>query len=158
MHFRVVVLVLMLVSVAGCQSPQIEAAFVADDHAFAGRKGAATISGQAFMRRRDGLVVYAAGRTILLMPDTPYTREVLKKRAGPLASYTRPKIDHAYNSYLKETLADAEGRFTFSGVGPGNYLVFTAIYWEEDGTERGGFLLKPVTVGDGGTIDVIVTK
>lgn len=86
--------------------------------------GHATIRGQAFSKTVGGDIKYGAGNDINLVPDTPYSREcidILSSSPSECAAKVRP--------YVRTVQADGEGRFEFTGIAPGSYIVTTTITW-----------------------------
>ena len=87
-------------------------------------KGSSAIQGQAYARLWGGTIVYAAGSTVLLVPYTQYIR----KYKDRLVDVTK---DPFLSQYIQKTQADAGGRFRFSGLRDGKYLVFADIAWNQ---------------------------
>lgn len=118
--------------------------------------GTSTINGNAFMTTRGGDVVVGAGRVVSLVPLTPYSNE----RRGLLDAYEwKVKApDPGMEKYARETVADSQGNFTFTGLAPGDYIVAITIRWNYGRGYTGGRVSKQVTVGVGETIRVILTR
>lgn len=87
-------------------------------------KGSSAIQGQAYARLWGGTIVYAAGSTVMLVPYTQY----LGQYKGRLLDVPS---DPFLKQYVQSTQADAGGRFRFSGLRDGKYLVFTDIAWNQ---------------------------
>lgn len=65
--------VVALVFAAGCVlTYTVKTPFNPAEHEYAAKPGKAVVSGQAFLRRNDGMVVYAAGSRAYLLPNTAY--------------------------------------------------------------------------------------
>jgi hypothetical protein len=132
---------------------------------FIKKPGAATITGQAFLRRNDGIVIYGAGSEVDLVPKSTYSDERIRKvyGAGKEADGTvlfgTPSIfkdaDPAYADYTLKTVADGEGKFTFTKVAAGAYYVISTVTWMAE-YQQGGSLMTPVTVTDKQTQQVIL--
>ncbi|MCW2309741.1 hypothetical protein [Rhodobium gokarnense] len=152
------VVFLVALGFAGCQTASMETQFDASAHEFALGAGDASVFGQAFMRRNDGVVVYAAGSTVLLMPDTGYTREIVEKSQIAFGGFSAEAIDKRYEKYTKETVADGEGRFTFASVPAGNYYLVTYVTWYAGGIQQGGRIYRQITVEDGAEKSIIMTS
>ncbi|WP_428309263.1 hypothetical protein [Hydrocarboniphaga sp.] len=126
------------------------------------RIGTGVISGQGFLRTRGGDVKTAAGSDVLLNPVTSYSLQWYED------AYQRNVLLEAYDPrlepYLRKTIADADGRFTFDGVPAGEYFVVTRIIWEAPNAytsglaQQGGFVAKRVAVHDDQRVEVIVTR
>ncbi|WP_156381210.1 hypothetical protein [Aminobacter sp. DSM 101952] len=148
----------MLFSTGCVQQIPIQTQFNNAEHEFANKPGKATISGQAFMRRNDGVVVYAAGSPVYLTPQTPYTMEAFNRSAsatGPVV-FTNP--DARLKDYTRVTQTNGEGRFTFSGVPDGPFIVATTVHWMAGDMRQGGDLTKLFVVTNGQGHDIIMTR
>ncbi len=144
-------------TLSGCvQTVQMQTPFDPAQHEFANKKGTATIAGQAFMRRNDGIVVYAAGSAVYLLPQTAYTQEIISKAAA-YGSLNITNADQRLALYIKRTQANGEGRFSFTGVPDGSYIVGTNVNWMAGDYQQGGDLMQVVTVSGGKSVDVILT-
>lgn len=159
---RRLALVLCAALLAGCvATPQIQSTFNPAEAAFIHKPGRGSITGQAFLRRNDGVVVYAAGSRVTLIPRTTYSSERMQalyggNRIAPLwrASIPEPA---GYSSYVREEKADGEGKFSFSGLADGEYYVVTTVYWMAGYNQQGGYLMEPVTIRGGNAVNVIMT-
>ncbi len=123
--------------------------------------GAAEIRGQAFLKTRGGDVKKAAGNEVLLNPVTSYSNQWFDVAVVNEQPLTEP--DPRLADYLRAVTADADGRFTFAGVPPGEYYVSTKIVWEVPSAygglrETGGFVFKKITIKDGDKLDLILTQ
>lgn len=165
---RAAVLVIAL-ALAGCGSTQsggvnpTPQAFNPADAEFIRRPGSATIRGQMFLRRNDGMVVYGAGSDAILMPRTPYSEQAIAKSfgGGKLRMEVRMfgtnllgnelNLDPAFTAYFRRIKADGQGNFVFEGVPPGRYYVLGRVTWcitQRYGScdLQGGDLLEAVTI------------
>src|SRR5260221_14332364 len=119
--------------VIGCapRTVAVTVPFDAKQAAYIHTKGKATISGQAFLRRNDGIVVYAAGSDVSLTPATAYAEERMagifqgRKYLSGLAQLSFENEDPEYRSFKRIAKANGEGRFTFPEVASGPYFVVT---------------------------------
>jgi hypothetical protein len=123
-------------------------------------EGSGSITGQAFLAQRGGGVVKAAGRTVSLDPATSIGNEWWGK-AGKFwvhRSLTSPSPGFA--KARRTTVADADGRFKFSGLPVGKYYVRTEVTWEIGGynSTQGGLVGQLVEIRDGQTVDVILNN
>ncbi|MEC9342462.1 MAG: hypothetical protein VYD64_01325, partial [Pseudomonadota bacterium] len=73
-------LAVVALTLGGCLLPRYrtEIAYDPQQAAFAREPGTASISGQAFLQKSSGVVVYAAGRNVILFPVTDYTSERIR--------------------------------------------------------------------------------
>lgn len=128
---------------------------------FIKQTGKGGITGQAFLRRNDGIVVYAAGSEVSLLPKTPHTDEIVSKMFGSSRfAYTKVGFnnqDPRFIEYIKTTTADGEGRFTFSSLPNGSYYLITSVVWFVNDWQQGGGLLLPVSVSGGEVASVIMS-
>jgi hypothetical protein len=122
--------------------------------------GANVLSGQAFLTQRGGGVVKAAGRTITLDPATETTGYNWWWQAGRKwkTRYITPNSPMA-RKLRRTTTADADGKFSFEGLPPGDYYVRTEITWEipYHGVQ-GGLVGKRVTVEPGKNTNVVLNQ
>jgi hypothetical protein len=124
------------------------------------KTGSAKIVGQAFLKTVGGDVKYGAGDTVWLHPVTSLTNEWFTKhivQGVPLAA-GNPHSD----DFRRQAIADAEGRFEFDGLPPGDYYLTCSITWgvpSDIGTmPTGGIAYAKVSVRNGETTKAIVTR
>jgi len=153
-----VLLVLAFASCAG-QKPIQRIPFPQSEYDALPKKGTAIVRGQAFLKTIGGDVKKAAGEMVLLNPVTSYSQQwfdVVYWRNGSLTDQ-----DPSYMQYVRTTVADAEGRFTFKEVPAGRYFLTTRIVWgvpTRGGLAyQGGYVAKQITVVDG-EMEIILTK
>lgn len=138
--------------------------------------GDGAIKGQAFLVTRSGNVKTAAGRGITLRPVTSLSTEFIEKnvlggcKAGSGADSAMFRCDH-------REVADADGRFEFTGLAPGRYYIACEITWDVSEytsaytpifgglffgvtthTKTGGLLLQTVQVDSGAVERVILNQ
>jgi hypothetical protein len=124
------------------------------------KTGSAKIVGQAFLKTVGGDVKYGAGDTVWLHPVTSLTNEWFTKhivQGVPLAAGN----PHSYD-FRRQAIADAEGRFEFDALPPGDYYLTCSITWgvpSDIGTmPTGGIAYAKVSVRNGETTKAIVTR
>ena len=165
-------LLLLTLLCAGCQMPTGPVVSIVprvpwpeQEYARLDKKGKNAVSGQAFMKTRGGDVKTCAGETVTLSPVTSYSAqffnmEVLGKREAH--QRLSPDVDSRIHSYLKQTTADASGKFTFYDVPAGDYYLYTLVRWEaptaRGHSQQGGWLGQKVSVRDEERNDFILTK
>ena len=128
--------------------------FSVTEAAFIKKPGTGVITGHAFRTKPSGTVVNGAGEVVRLVPVTAYTRERFRNLYGTrkyVAHRAYPRDDNpdpAYAEYTRTTKAEANGRFVFENVAPGEYFVTTQVIWgDEDALFReGGSVYDSVTV------------
>lgn len=154
-----IIALLLLVFLAGC-IPKYKVTGRLDPANFEpySDSGESTIAGQAFLKTKGGDVKLAAGNTISLFPATPYTREMVKVvNTGRHLDPTT--IDNRFHSYIKRTTADAEGRFEFNNLVPGDYFLEATISWYVSKyNTAGGTIFKEVHVDKDEETHVVLTR
>lgn len=158
-----IVAVSMAMFVSGCvQETALRNSFIPSEVSFIKDKGDNTISGQAFLRRNDGIVIYAAGSVVTLIPKSPYTTERINAiYGGSKIAYRKVKFtyDNPELQRWKRTVqANGEGRFVFSEVAKGDYYVTTTVSWKAGSAWQGGSLYAPVSVTSGESKDIVLTS
>jgi len=145
----------------------VPVAFNPDAAAYIHTRGNGRVDGQAFMRQAGGDVVTAAGEEVVLRPWTPYHAARIAalfpsgKTNNILALRQVANDDPRVTEFQRRTIADAEGRFSFDGVAPGEYYVSTVVRWiapgPYGGTPQGGAIYERVTISGGSTVSLIMT-
>jgi len=130
MKKRTIVLIHVLLLLAACEQKIIRPTVPFDQVEIerALKPGNYTISGQAFAKTQSGNVKYGAGNTITLLPLTAYIKQVFALQ-GQKDAFTHVEVDKRILDYARKTTADAEGRFKFSNLSPGEYYIETTISW-----------------------------
>ena len=151
--------------VTACSSVTLNTAFDPGAAAFIQTQGKATVSGQAFLRRNDGIVVYAAGSEAQLIPKTAYSdaRIASMFKGGKIApvdpmmgtNVTVKDEDPRFAQYTRKAVANGEGRFTFTNVPDGAYYLTVPVTWMVQAFQ-GGTLLQSVSVSGGQSVEVIL--
>jgi len=146
---------------SGSSSPVYEtnAAFNPEEAGFIHVQGTGRIKGSAYLETPNGRKP-AARSQVTLVPATAYARERVRliyggKKMASAKSVRFQGADRRYHAFTRSTVADAEGNFTFKGIGPGEYFVTTAVVWAPGGgeTERTS-LIEQVSLGDGESAEV----
>lgn len=134
-----------------------------------------TITGNGFLRQRDGGVVTCAGGTVYLIPVTSYANERITAIDGQIdgVAFARTAIKFEpdipeYHKYIRKTTCDAQGNFEFKNVGNGEFYVQVGIAWNVFGYNpifdvptsnvQGGDVIAKVSVKNGESQKVIVGK
>lgn len=161
-----------VLAIAGCASPvvgiekQVSAPFASADHEYILSSGTASIAGQAWLETPAGRITCKAGGA-RLFPVTGYTRERMKiiygsseegfREAYKAIAFRDDPPDYA--KYFRSSDCDTEGRFAFTGLSAGEYyLVAGVISKKSVHALDHGYLMKRVTVTDGGNINVQVHR
>ena len=167
MLFKFSLLVLLIGTLSGCMAPRLQT-FNPADYRSSLEDGTATITGEAFLTTRGGGIRPGAGRLVQLLPVTPYTTEVFEREFLNHERLT-PPIDKRLDRYARFITADSRGEFIFERVPAGSYYLVCSIYWDvsrvdqfnqddEYDEETGAAALGHVTVGDGETKRIVVTR
>ena len=150
----------LLTPSAACVAPVERVAFPESEYASLPQSGSATVSGQAFLKTRGGDVKTAAGNDVLLNPVTSYSLQWYEQSylGGKRLTDPDPRQDH----YIRKTIADGDGRFTFSDVPSGDYFLVALVVWEAPTgyglASQGGYVAKRITVRDGDKLQEVVTR
>jgi len=166
---RSVVLVTVALCGCGCEITTPKVARIpwrqAEYDALA-KTGTGILRGQAFLKTRGGDVKTAAGNPVSLDPVTSSSRQwyevviLQNKELEPADDATKAHI----LEYKRLTTADADGRFEFKNVPPGDYFLSTQVIWEAPTgyqgslVKQGGPIVKQITVNDGEEQQVILTR
>lgn len=124
------------------------------------QSGSGELRGQAFLTTRGGDVKLAAGRLVTLDPATAYAREWFRRFGADAERFDAVPPDPVFVRARKTTTANAEGRFRFSGLAPGDYIVRTIVTWEAGGYAgaQGGVVAALVSVKEGQTDEVVLNQ
>ena len=121
-------------------------------------EGSEKLTGQAFLKTLGGDVKVAAGSQVVLMPKTSYTDFQFAT-----CTITRcDKEDMRAAKYEKLTIADAQGKFEFDNIAPGEYYIQTTVTWMRPSpyglVTEGGALMSAASVKAGQNNTVMVTR
>ncbi len=162
-----VALALAAVLLGGCQTTvQVQSRFDAAAAEAALKPGDNTIKGSAFMRKKSGTVVTAAGEVVHLVPATAYAVERFEKlfprgKFNPALGARRVETtDTDYERLTRQTKVDKNGNFSFENVRPGIWYVSTRVSWTEprETLPSGGAIYDRVEVkGSGQEVEVILS-
>lgn len=133
--------------------------FPTDEYSRLVRTGDATLTGQAFLKSKEGGVIVGAGSEIILIPATSYSRVFYE---AYLRNQSTAPADSRVKQYTLKTQADANGTFRFTNVPAGRYYLAGIVTWEDptqfDRTPQGGTIMKEVQVAAGSNQTVMLTK
>lgn len=148
----------------GCITPAQTVAprmpFPAEEYERLPKTGTATVRGQAFLTTRGGDVKTAAGNVAILTPVTSFSMEWFNyARQGIGVEYSHPRE----SQYVRQKVADGDGRFIFKEVPAGEYLVKTIVQWEIPSgrftlSAQGGVVTGYIIVKEAQEVDVIINK
>ena len=150
-----------LLGLAGCATPSVQRIpFPESEYAALAKAGTGTVNGQAYLKSSHGEVQQAAVEKVYLDPVTSYSWQwlMVTYAGGRELAPADPRL----SGYVQQTVADADGRFTFQRVPPGEYFVISKIVWQVPTgygmIPQGGFVVGRVVVRDGEVADVTVTR
>ncbi len=114
--------VIALAALSACVTAEreMDARFSLSDHAAWMAKGTAEITGEAFIRRPNGLLAKCSGGVVQLAPASPYFREWLAIRRGGASIANASARTEEHRAALRQTQCDQNGRFRFSDLRPEN--------------------------------------
>jgi len=120
-------------------------AVVAADYYPYSKPGTASINGQAFVVVRGGDVLLdgqgylttisdnartASGSDVTLDPATPFAMDWYMKSGTSLRRFANAPKDAAFRAARRTAVADESGKFTFTNLPAGRYIVRTTITWQ----------------------------
>ena len=150
---------------AGCETPSQPTKTAFDPAAYAPYQQAGTgkISGQAFLKTVGGDVKFGAGDEVTLSPATEFFKELMAFNAqGINPSTLTDAVSKEVMSHSRKATADGNGNFEFTGLPAGEYALEVVITWQvpsQIGLQgTGGLVSKLVTVGDGESVRVVLTR
>lgn len=123
------------------------------------REGTGTVTGQLFLKTVGGDVKFGAGEEVILLPVTSYSQKIEEayNQNRPLGN-----MDSRLKMYNKTTQADGNGNFTFSAVPAGDYYAAGKVNWQAPTpyglSTQGGYVMRRVSVSEGQTSKIILTK
>jgi len=149
---------------------------VAADYYPYSKPGTAEIDGQAFIVIRGGDVLMdtkgylttisdnartASGNDVTLDPATPFAMDWYMKYGTSLRRFTNMPKDAAFRAARKTTVADEEGKFKFTGLPAGRYIIRTTITWKTPRDSyrmmtQGGVASAVIDLGEGEQKTVIL--
>lgn len=118
---------------------------VAADYYPYSKPGTASINGQAFVVVRGGDVLLdgqgylttisdnartASGSDVTLDPATPFAMDWYMKSGTSLRRFANTPKDAAFRAARRTAVADESGKFTFTNLPAGRYIVRTTITWQ----------------------------
>lgn len=126
------VMVGALGGLTGCAAtapPYVWGPLTASEYETLPATGQAVLTGQAFLRQRNGGIVYGAGSPVTLDPVTTYsTRWWIGCAVQPKCQAGTPA--DAMDRARRTTTAGGDGRFRFEGIPPGAYYIRAWVSWE----------------------------
>ena len=109
--------------------------FDEQEYATLEKVGTSTVTGQVFAKTRGGTVIKGAGNLVVLIPATAYGRQRVTEQVLGGKRAATPE-DPRYVQYVHQTVADGDGRFTFTNVPTGKYFALSHVTWEAPSNNR----------------------
>ncbi|CAD6150775.1 MULTISPECIES: carboxypeptidase-like regulatory domain-containing protein [Enterobacteriaceae] len=126
-------------------------AFPVEEYQALPKKGTGKVKGELFGVTRGGDVKIGAGSNIILRPYTSYIKNTPKIDYD---TQTLEIIDGRVAEYDRTVLTDAQGKFEFENVPPGQYEVIGSFSWYAGNFPQIVLLNKIITVKNGDVIQV----
>ena len=115
----------------GCtQSRQTQ--FNEADFIAASARGSGVVTGQVYLMLGNQKLT-ADREVVVLAPVNAYTTENVRRRF--LEGENLSSADNRIDKYLHDTTTDADGRFSITGVPPGDYYLESEINWTTQNLE-----------------------
>lgn len=151
-------LLIVAVAMAGCglrRVENIQAPYVDSEYQPYARPGSASIVGTLSDRSIAGNAMTCADMDVELVPATTYTRETIPIiRAGRLPSGRGSPGDKTLlRSTIKKATCDTSGRFEFTGLAAGSWLIAVEMRLSS-GESMAGAMLREVAVAAGEAVTV----
>jgi hypothetical protein len=167
--------VLTLLALAGCASrtPVVYPPLNEAEYQPFTRTGAATVSGSAFLVTRGGDIKKAAARQVFLIPQTSFVSGRLTDNDDQYSTFEWLEFSGTDSTtiakawrHTKSTVADVDGKYSFTKVPSGKYVVETKLFWQYvscgffgcKNADTGAVLRSFIEVQDGATVDVQLTS
>lgn len=154
---------LVLTACAPMEIKRLNSYFDPNQAAFINKTGKNTITGSALIRQQGGGTVNCAGSPVTLIPVTEYSSERMTTIYGNTNKGSRFRgtikfepESAEYQSYMKSSLCNAQGFFTFRNLADGEYFVSTRITWTISDIPQGGVLMQRVSVKNGETAEIVL--
>ncbi len=127
MRTRFVLLALALLPVS-LPTMADDVPFSVEDFASYAGDGPASLDGEAFTKTKGGQSRTCIGETVFLIPANKFSLMVLNKFAFGIP--TARQLAGPALPYWREATCDSQGKFAFTNVPTGTWVVYTEIKWE----------------------------
>ena len=135
-----------------------------DESEFAAYRGsgAGTVTGQLVIRSDNGAEHVGnfggsiAGVHVTLIPVAAYTKEMVEREIGD--GENLGASDPRFQKYVRLTKTDGNGHFVFDQIREGEYFVSGLGEWIEFGEIKYQWACERVTVGNGQTVTIKLTR
>jgi hypothetical protein len=150
----------LLIMTTGCATQRMP--FPAAEYAALHLTGDKTVKGTVFLIDQFEEKQVGAGSEVTLEPVTSYSEQWHEVCYLHNKSIKNP--DPRYEKYVMHAKADEEGRFLFTGVAPGEYMLTGPLFWEgvtcsATVAKTKVMICKKITIKDGDSVlDIPLTK
>jgi hypothetical protein len=144
------------VVVGDVEDPVERIAFPLEEYEALTSSGTASVSGRACQQTRAGSIKTAADEEILLTPITTYSNQW--KDVSLVGRLPLAEPDPRLEAYIRRTTADADGRFIFRDVPPGEYFLVAPAICDFEGRPDKGNVVEELFVKNGQRLELIVRK
>lgn len=127
MSFRSLALILLVLLLSGCGGIQ-RVPFPENELAALNLHGNAEISGKLFLIDQFEEEQVGEEITVVLEPVSPYSDQWYEVKY--LQDKSIAQADPRYEKYLKRVQTDKEGKYSISGIAPGDYLLTGTVIWK----------------------------
>lgn len=168
-----------LLLLSACVTPEPELVYLPEfDQNMAKKqmeKGKNTIVGSSFLTTIGGDIKKCSGRIVTLIPATKYAEKRMNAlyvqngdgfyipvSVKPQFESVKETDESNYWKFTRKTVCDVDGKFEFEKVGDGSFFVVSNVIWGVDGRNGinyyGGAVMRPVSVKNGETKKIVVTR
>lgn len=141
------------------ESLKLESRFDRKEVEWIRQAGNSSVSGDAFLKLKDGTVKGCAGFGVELLPVATYSNERIFRTYGNndqgqiLLEDNPPKFTPdapEYHEMVLKSVCNEHGEFVFDNVAPGSYYAIAFIIWDIEGKDgaakTGGGVMKRIEV------------
>lgn len=174
MRFQISAVLVSLV-LAGCASraPVVYPPLNEAEYQPFSRMGTSTISGTAFLVTRGGDIKKGAARQVFLIPQTSFVSSRLTDNDDQYTTFEWLEFSGTDSTMIakawrhtKSAVADVDGKYSFTKVPAGKYIVETKLFWQYvscgffgcKNADTGAVLRSFIEVQDGANMDVQLTS
>ena len=123
--------------------------------------GNSKVFGQVFAKTRGGDVKIGAGNEVYLTPITSYSNQWYKE--SYLQGNQMTEGDIRQQQYIRKTISDGNGKFTFNNIPEGEYFVISHVTWEVPTTSyvkrnQGGLIAQIIKVNNNDVVEVMLVR
>ncbi len=110
-------------------------AFNPAEYAYIRLEGSSTVRGEVMVPQKDGSLKPCSGCEVTLNPATSYSEEFFIKTVQNGIPIEEPDI--RIFQYIKKTVTNDSGHFTFENIGSGKYFIYAPVKYYIPNTDGG---------------------